>query len=171
MKIATANRVLKRAKIALFLGSFGAGPAFAADLPTTEKVVEVNVPAGETLTVSRLADYFADAVAPGSGHYFNKTGDGTLILAGDVQYLNMNISNGVVRLARTDGRECLRNVNVSAGAILAFDQDAPIRDTGSLELEGKLDVNGHVDCFSALTLAPTACIVSIPPLPRAARSR
>ena len=160
MKIATANRVLKRAKIALFLGSFGAGPAFAADLPTTEKVVEVNVPAGETLTVSRLADYFADAVAPGSGHYFNKTGDGTLILAGDVQYLNMNISNGVVRLARTDGRECLRNVNVSAGAMLAFDQDAPIRDAGSLELEGKLDVNGHVDCFSALTLAPTACIVN-----------
>ena len=49
--------------IALLIGWLCIDSIFAADLPTTEKVVEVNVPAGETLTVSRLGDYFADTVA------------------------------------------------------------------------------------------------------------
>lgn len=163
MKIATINKIFKSVMIALLIGWLCIDSIFAADLPTTEKVVEVNVPAGETLTVSRLGDYFADAVAPDSNHYFNKTGEGILILSGDVQYLNINISNGVVRVARADNQECLRNITVSAGATLVFDQDASIRDAGSLELEGTLDVNGHVDSFSALKLSPTASIINSSP--------
>ncbi|MGN0855190.1 MAG: hypothetical protein ACI4R9_06695 [Kiritimatiellia bacterium] len=161
MKIAMmARNAFTSAKIALLLGSFGVASAQTANLPTSEKIVEVNVPAGETLTVSRLADYFTGEVSASSSHYFNKTGAGTLILSGDVQYLNMNISNGIVRVARTDNKECLRNVEVSDDAMLVFDQDAPIRDAGSLVLGGQLDIAGHVDCFSALTLTPTAKIVN-----------
>lgn len=119
-----------RTKVAVLLASMGSAVAGASDLPTSEKTVEVNVPAGETLTVSNLADYFSGEVSAGSNHYFNKTGEGTLVLSGNVQFLNMNISNGVVRVARTDNAEALRFVFVSEGASLVFDQDDPMRDYG-----------------------------------------
>ena len=147
------------ARAATLLGFLGVATAWAVDLPTAEKTVEVNVPEGETLTVSRLADYFSGTVSAGSGHYFNKTGGGTLVLSGDVQFLNMNISNGVVRVARADHAEALRYVFVSEGATLVFDQDNPIRDYGAITAWGTVDFNGHQDTFSALTLVPPGRLV------------
>ena len=148
-----------RTKVAVLLASMGSAVAGASDLPTSEKTVEVNVPAGETLTVSNLADYFSGAVSAGSNHYFNKTGGGTLVLSGDVQYLNMNISNGVVRVARTDDKEALRYVYVSEGATLVFDQDNPIRDYGSITAWGTVDLNGHTDTFSTMYLVPPGRVI------------
>ena len=149
-----------RTKVAVLLASMGSAVAGASDLPTSEKTVEVNVPAGETLTVSNLADYFSGEVSAGSNHYFNKTGEGTLVLSGNVQFLNMNISNGVVRVARTDNAEALRYVFVSEGASLVFDQDDPMRDYGVIVAWGTVDVNGHKDTFSTLTLVPPGRIIN-----------
>lgn len=149
-----------RTKVAVLLASMGSAVAGASDLPTSETTVEVNVPAGETLTVSNLADYFSGAVSAGSNHYFNKTGEGTLILSGNVQFLNMNISNGVVRVARTDNQEALRYVFVSEGASLVFDQDNPIRDYGAITAWGTIDVNGHKDTFSTFTLVPPGRVIN-----------
>lgn len=119
-------------------------------VPVDGLIAEIDVPGNETVTVTDLADVFKGVVSAGSGHWINKVGEGTLVLAGKVAYVNVNVSNGVMRLARTDNTECVRYVNVAKDAKLVFDQDNAIRSAGRIYLSGTLDMNGHSATFFSL---------------------